>query len=56
VCGYTRLPVLQRVCSEVSPGLMSYNKKHRSFDFRQSSDMSGSGSPNGDEIRKEKGK
>jgi hypothetical protein len=57
--GYTRLPVLQRVCSEVSADLLSY-KRHFSYlpaGFRQFSDMSNSGSSFRDEdIQKEKGK
>lgn len=57
--GYTRLPVLQLVCSEVSADLFSY-KRHFSYlpaGFRQFSDMSNSSSLFRDEdFKKEKGK
>jgi hypothetical protein len=58
VYGCTRLPVLQRACSGVSEGLLSYKRDflYLSAGFRQFSDMSRSGFPNRDEFKEEKGK
>jgi hypothetical protein len=55
VYGYTRLPVFQGVCSEVSAGRLTY-KMPFPFGFRGSRSTNDSGLPNQDEIQKEKGK
>jgi len=57
--GYTRLSVLQCVCSEVSADPLSYEKSfsYLPAGFRQFSDMSESGSPfRVGDFRKVKGK